>query len=121
MDIANEPLGNELTEVVDFVGLGHGMKSATFCAIAPWVFKLASNSLNEMEKFERFIPSDILSNTSVLAILKEHQSLLTHYRKPESFKNKLKQMAADSKYNNDLDFMKFVKVLGVVKAKKEKS
>ena len=117
---ANEPLENELIEVVDFVGLGYGMKAAIFCAIAPWVFKLASTSLNEMEKFERFIPSDILSNASVLSILKEHQSLLVRYRKPESFKSKLRQMA-ESSHKNDQEFMKLAKALGIMRTKKEKS
>lgn len=96
------------------------MKSAIFCAIAPWVFKLASSSLNEMEKFERFIPSDILSNASVLSILEEHQSLLVRYRKPESFKSKLRQMA-ESSHKNDQEFMKLAKALGIMRTKKAKS
>jgi len=120
MEAANEPLGNELAKVVDFVSLGHLMKPAIFCAIAPWVFKLSPNSLNDIEKFQRFIPSDILSNSSVLSILEKHQNLLVRYRKPESFKSKLRQMA-ESTYKNDQEFMKFVKALGIVRTKKEKS
>lgn len=120
MEASNEPLENELTEVVDFVGLGHVMNSSVFCSLGPWVFKLAPNSLRGTEKFERFIPSDILPDPNVLSILEEHQSLLTHYTKPESFKNKLKQMASDPKYKNDQKFMQLVKTLGLIKGKKEK-
>lgn len=120
MVVANEPLENKLIEIVDFVGLGHGMKADIFCASAPWVFTLASSSLNEIDKFERFIPSDILSNASVLSILEKHQRLLLRYRKPESFKSKLRQMA-ESTHKNDQEFMKFAKALGIVRTKKEKS
>lgn len=120
LEIANAPLENELAEIVDFVRVGHVMKPTIFCAIAHWVLKLSPNSLNDVEKFERFIPSDIISNATVLSILEKHQSLLLRYRKPESFKNKLKQMA-ESSHKDNPEFMKFVKALGIVKGKKDKS
>ena len=73
---------------------------------------------NDIEKFGRFIPSEILSDAAVLKILQENQVILSRYRMPDSFKSKLKQMA-ETTHKNNQGFMKFVKGLGFVKNKED--
>lgn len=68
---------------------------------------------NDIERFGRFIPSEILSDAAVLKILQENQVILSRYRMPDSFKSKLKQMA-ETTHTNNQGFMKFVKGLGFV-------
>lgn len=115
---SDENLESPLKSIVDFIGVGHGTNPSIFVSIAPWVFKLSPDCLNDIEKFERFIPSEILSNASVLKILQENQVILSRYRMPDSFRSKLKQMA-ETTHKNNQEFMKFVKGLEFVKNKED--
>lgn len=117
---SGEILENDFTSVVDLISTGYRITASIFCSIAPWIFKIAPNSINDVMKFERLIPSEILDNNEVIEVLENYQSYLLRYKKPDSFKSKLKQMASTS-HASDQKFTNMVKSLGLIKVKEKKN
>lgn len=91
---------------------GHRQTKELFKYLGRFILSHSQAELKKRDSFARFVPSDILEDNDVIAILQEKVDVVKTCMINEETSNKLKQMARGARVSDEV-FIAFVKEIGI--------